>query len=307
MSIYVNSANSINISAPNFRSQNGNSVSVPNNTLERVPQNDTINIPQKKKTKNTIIGLGLAILTATGAIFALKQGKKIYIEKAQKTFQEVFMRENISKEETIEMLKRYKEIYKIKDKDERIKSVFEEAKKNFGFEKSNIKLKIEKLKDKENGSWKFSQGTVRINKDIKDYNIFNTVHHELRHAKQSYWMANYSPEKYCRAFCERENGRVLKEAFNNKTYEEILKDKKLKAVLDTIIPDYYKKCFNGELSKNNVPEKLYEYIEKCIKAEKNYVLWDKNYKEYHANFLEEDARKAGASLDKLLNFIWLIK
>ena len=63
---------------------------------------DTVEIKEKEKkssnTKKLIIG-GL-ILKVAATVIGLRLYRKNYINKAQKTFQEVFMRDNITKEET---------------------------------------------------------------------------------------------------------------------------------------------------------------------------------------------------------------
>ena len=106
----------------------------------------------QKGNKNLLIALGGLTLSGLSLLVALKLGKSSQVNKAmqaidtkfadlfadipkaRKTFSKVFLRD-ISEAETVEMLKRYKEIEKLgvtASKDEYIKAIFNEAKNNYG-------------------------------------------------------------------------------------------------------------------------------------------------------------------------------
>ena len=93
---------------------------------------DTLEIKGEKKTGMSKgakwgIGLGTATMTVLSGIIGIRKYKANYIVKAQKLFQEMFFNKDITREQTIEMLKKYKEISKIQDKEEYIKALFEET------------------------------------------------------------------------------------------------------------------------------------------------------------------------------------
>lgn len=121
------------------------------NTLERTPTTDTLIKPTQNKTKKTLLTLGGVVLTGIGLFCAARRGKASRIErafaklknepsKAQKVFQEVFLREDITEKEALEMVKRYENIWKIEDKKEYIEALFKEVKKNCKLDDTEIIL-----------------------------------------------------------------------------------------------------------------------------------------------------------------------
>lgn len=261
---------------------------------------DTVEIKEKEKkssnTKKLIIG-GL-ILKVAATVIGLRLYRKNYINKAQKTFQEVFMRDNITKEETIEMLKRYKEIKKIKNKDEYMQKLFEEVKKNYGFKDGCLELKtFTNAERKDSGGFvqKLSH-FVNINKEQNNRHIFNSMHHEMKHKQQEYFMLNYSGD--------------LKTYLKNVSQANLKDNSMSPEFIKAILRDRTKwlEQFNlKKLDKNNVPEKYREYVEKLLKDVKTYEeavrtdgKWNKGYYE---NFLEVDAREAESKIAKLLGGI----
>ena len=141
---------------------------------------DTVEIKEKKEKEEKrekaikIFILGW-IIKAAVTVVGLKLDRNNYINRAQKTFQEVFMRDNITKEETIEMLKRYKEIKKIKDKDQYVQKLFEEVKKNFGFKEGCLELKTFTNAERKDsaGYVQKLRHFVNINRDQENKQIFN--------------------------------------------------------------------------------------------------------------------------------------
>ena len=55
------------------------------------------------------------------------------------------------------------------------------------------------------------------------------------------------------------------------------------------------------ISVNNVPEKYYEFAQKCIENLKNHIKPEVDMNGYKKQFVEVDAYKAGDSIDKLLS------
>ena len=258
---------------------------------------DTVEIKEKKEKREKAIKIFILgwIIKAAVTVVGLKLYRNNYINRAQKTFQEVFMRDNITKEETIEMLKRYKEIKKIKNKDEYMQKLFDEVKKNFGFKEGCLELKTFTNAERKDsaGYVQKLRHFVNINRDQENKQIFNSIHHEMRHKQQEYFIMNY---------CE--NPKEFIKNFPEVTLDEKeISDNFIKAILRDR-PKWLEQFNLKKLDKNNVPEKYREYVEKLLKDLKTYEeatrvngTWNKGYYE---NFLEVDARQAESKIAKLL-------
>ena len=133
-------------------------------TLERSPQADNVQVSNKKhisKQTKTILTLGGIATAIIGTVLAVKGYRSHQITKSleqieqkflklqenmpevQKTFKDVFLREDITEKEALEILNRYKEVEKIRitgTKEEYARALFDEAKRNYGFENSNLKI-----------------------------------------------------------------------------------------------------------------------------------------------------------------------
>ena len=260
---------------------------VTTNTLERTTATDTLVKPAENKTKKTLLTLSAIILAGVGIFAAVKAGKAHQqkkaiqeiekkfadlqgdIPKVQKTFKEVFLREDLTEKEAIEMLNRYKEVEKIGitgKKEDYIEALFKETKKNHNLGEGLLM------------EWCPYSSKTRIadNMSLTDTIIFNSnasiedlrtaVFHELRHAKQDYIVINYDVEKFFKAW-----------KVKNKEH---------------IIPYLQRKCGITNFNKTNNPRGLDDYIKKCLDGYENYVSPSENAELYYKNFLEVDARKA---------------
>ena len=278
MTISVNNVPSKNITQPAknkevvFRASS--SKTLPNDTVEISTNKNGLS----KETKWSI-GLGTLVLALIGGVIGIRKYKASYIEKAQKTFQEVFMRDDITKEETIDILKRYIEIEKIKDKEEYAKAIFKEAKKNYGFEKfDNVSMEFcDKLRGNSIGQALYD-GEIRILSATEREQLINSIHHELRHQKQHYYSLNYDIDITIENYLI-DAEPIFKEFINKESLE---------------------KMWNMKFDKSNVPEKYYEFAQKCIENLKNHIKPDVDINGYKKQFVEADAYKAGDSIDKLL-------
>ena len=295
----ISQVNSLIISKPkavltknnNNTSFYGQAVSIP---LEQKDGKDVVAINKKSKLskkQKTWVKIG----TVVAAIAAVAvTAREVFIKKAQKVFKEAFLRDDINRKETIKILKRYKDIGKIKDKNEYIRAVYEEGKKNFGLNDLKLNFSIEEFADKAvNGQYETGVASVKINKNIRNSRIINTVHHELRHVKQANLMINYSPLEYARA--------VLKS--KGKPFEAYLNDLNFLRAMN----DKYYRTHGVTRNPNSVPKSLEDYVKKLIKAQEVYVegylVNGKPNKEYYNNFKEVDARKCGDSLEKILKWV----
>ena len=215
------------------------------------------------------------------------------IPEVQKTFNDVFLRNDISEKEALEMLNRYKEVEKIGvtgSKQEYMQAVFEEAKRNFGFENANFNLKIVSGEVSKNGRTAGGAALVcnriEIDPQSKIEDIQGIMHHEMRHMKQHYYSVNYDPQRYKYSFAKD----IQQGDMSKADYEE---------VLDSILDDI-KEVFNlKSFSKDNIPKDLEQYAKQCLEGEENYMDAHKDYDTYYNNFVEVDARHAGGLIDKL--------
>jgi len=274
-------------------------------------QKTNTHTPVWKKVLAGVAATGAAVL---GAVYGVKKFQVKNINNVRKAFQEVFMRDDITTEQAREMLKRYKEIEKIKDREEYAKALFAEAKKNFGMEKSNIKLIFEN-KDKSLGFCRTDNSEISITPACTKRQMLNTIHHEFRHAKQHELIYNMYPE------LAKNAGSSKVQRMVNQTTEELIdkdrlmwKDNKWifdgkefsdeewsKYIREKIIAPLRKKNIRrnfGKLSPDNVPEKYRVFTEKLKNAHITYTDMSENFKKYYANFKEQDARIAGRKINK---------
>lgn len=195
------------------------------NTLERTPTIDTLVKPTQNKTKKTLLTLGAIVLAGVGIFAAIKAGKAHQQKKAiqeiekkfadlqndiprvQKTFKEVFLREDLTEKEALEILNRYKEVEKLGitgTKEEYIKALFKEANSNYGMKP--IKLIIENQnKSTIGGATSPINEYISINPNMSIDEYWDIIHHELRHAKQHILGYNSNPELARKVIASQKN------------------------------------------------------------------------------------------------------
>lgn len=283
--------------------------------VDKTPAQDTVEIsdkPKMSKTKKILLAMGATIATALGAVYGVRKYQVKNIKNIQKSFQEIFMRDDITVEQTREMMKRYKEIEKITDREEYAKALFEEVKKNFGMGKSNIRLVFEDQKNAA-GFCSRDNSVISITPRCSREHMLNTMHHEFRHAKQHNAIYNLYPEEHAGA-------RVIMDSYleqmvdkNIKLSPEELKELWTKALkeyrekgIDLTDPktkdlfDFCKKQIQGNFVIESVPEKYKAWAEKCRDGVRNYKSHNEDLKSYWENFTEIDARKAGITAEKYI-------
>ena len=117
----ISQVNSLIISKPkavltkNNTSFYGQAVSIP---LEQKDGKDVVAINKNSKLskkQKTWIKIGAVVATVAAVVVTARE---IFIKKAQNVFKEAFLRDDINRKETINILNRYREISKIKDKNE---------------------------------------------------------------------------------------------------------------------------------------------------------------------------------------------
>lgn len=268
--------------------------------LQRTPKKDEV-IKNGAKTlsksqKNILLGIGTAGIALAGLLFGhgvnksnqAKELEKIEVKfneleqnlpEVKKNFSEVFMREDITDEEALEMLHRYKEIKKIGvtgTKEEYAQAMFEEGKKNFGL--SHLPSELTLVDKPIRGDERIlgitdPLGNIQIKSTIRNSHLSDTIHHELRHLKQHYYAYNLSPDEYVKA-SQPKNTTIPKEAF-----------------------DF---AFGGEANIDNIPPEHMEFAENSLKSTLSYKSILKNEQGYFAQWAEIDAYKTGQQINALL-------
>ena len=274
--------------------------------VERAPQ------ANKKKGLSTgaKIALGIAGTAATiyAGVVTHRFIKRPNFDKVQKNFSEILGR-NLSESETNALINKYKEIAKIEKTDDFLQKLFEEVKKDYGFEDMDIKLVVEKLKD---GSFKtFNKHHINgsagaVNKEISIYpkthretlvsdlrqKAFGTMMHEMHHIRQDLIAYRTSPEKTLDAYmkrlekCEDWIVQTMKE--NSCSRKEVLDEarKDIKKNLDELFGKYSRYSANS-------PEynKGLEYIENIANYTREGDAYFKQIKEKEAFEITDKAKK----------------
>lgn len=331
----VNSLNTVkNNQKPQMNTAFRSNPDATTNTLERTPTSDeVIKSTKKNKTKKTLLILGGTVLAAVGLFFAAKKGSARRVEKAftelknepqkaQKTFQEVFLRDDITEKEAFEMVKKYEEIWKIEDKKEYIEALFKEAKKNYRLDDTEIKLAFDlPCEGAKNavGFYSHSKKLVSITTDCSKKDIMNTMHHEFRHALQHRVTDSSDIRIKLQALVDKYADDFIHENpdFNpetqSKELEKIIKEiweKAKKELKEKGYPEtkemqerykFNKERLASKYKPFKVPEKYSDWVEKISEQEclNKYITPDENRKKYYEQFMEQDARFAGESIAKL--------
>lgn len=309
--------------------QNGNNILVPKFKGELKQDTVTLSTPQTKsksnKTALTLGGIGLAVvgtlLAAKGVHSyrtnkALKQIDQKFLslqEKlpdVQKTFKNIFLRDDITEKETLEILNRYKEIEKLgvtETKEKYIEALYKEANKNYGIEP--IKLRLEDVTEKKTIGGRTSpiNHYIYINPNVKKDELMDVIHHELRHAKQHILEYNYNPEKFKQSLAypdtfsyDKEVQQYVDELIDGGLLDSFkIRDKiaeKFKGRLDYIVQK-----FMGKPNIDNVPKEQRNFAEKLIDSSLKTDIseYNSNHEYYKNCFLEIDARYAGENMAKL--------
>lgn len=247
-----------------------------------------------KMPKKSVLG---GFLDKVSAFLGVK-GKTITSDELktfQSDFQSLFLREDISVEETQNIIKRYKAIEKISDKIEYANAFYQETKRNFGFEHIDLPLKFERGQESKigttvGGSKKLMHEVV-ISPDIKGDKLCRTIFHELRHVKQNYYAASLDHYAYLKSVFDKLRGKLPEGATEN--------DLQLAMYLagGKMIKRW------GSLTPNNIPSKDMEFAKKCLDSHKNYVNPHDDKQSYFENFLEQDAYSSEFKFEKLYGII----
>jgi len=254
-----------------------------------------------------------ALTIGTGAIVTKGKlwSKPVSFEKVQTNLAEIFGKKDLSKEETQKLLQTYKDIYKIKDKEEFIKKLFVQVKKDSGYgDNKKIYLTIndkktsllDVIKKKSiSGGFRMETGEFTIYKESLKQDIFPVMVHEFRHVKQG--------EFKFRSIAARKTSLEYYVENAKKTIPEICK-KNLNAVIKEtkkLVNEIFerRKSIYGNLPKfkEGSPEDIIggKYEDAFL----NYVTPDKSVKKYKNNIMEQEAYKNTALAKEILKYIQL--
>lgn len=209
-------------------------LSYPPDTVE-ISAKDKIQNQQKEKGMSTATKIGLAVVGGLATTYACVVGHRMLtkpsIEKVTQNFSEIFRRD-ISKDEAQNLAKRYKEIFEIKDSEEFTRTLFNQVKKDYGYEKANLPLTINYMTGKETlsecmksraGGFHFENCYMVIDLPIvKGANLRNrqrkelldTFYHEFRHMQQTELCYRSNPSKFLEALeknAKKDAGNIDKE------------------------------------------------------------------------------------------------
>ena len=238
--LQFNNWNNYGYSTPVFKSAEYQPV------MQQPLSQDTVQLSAKKEIKTkkkeglstgAKWGIGLA-LTATAVIGGIALHKNIKLKNMQKSFSEIFRRD-MTKEETKQLIKNYDDLMKIENIDDFCEKAFKQVKKDYGYENSNILLKVHKitdeaLKKEDGGGWSLEKKTMNLRPYLQagrtfGYNdkksLLETLIHEFQHVKQSEIEYRTSSEKLLKILKKNNEiptGEKLKEALDN--MKKILND-----------------------------------------------------------------------------------
>lgn len=300
--------------------------------------NDTVELSSKKNGMSNgvkiAIGLGTIGTVVCGILlhkhFSKNKIKEVFnsveqidkkfaelendLPNVQKKFKEVFLRNDLTEKQTKEILNGYKEVEKLglkSSKEEYVKAVFEQAKKNYQIYNPTMKIEIKNLTMRESafaGCPKNNEAVYITKNGIQKSRseLFELVHHELRHAKQNEHLYNTKPDEFKTAIYEgmvyeylgkdrNKFDNICKEIrkiaagrldFSKKEVQEYI-DKKVVNVSKIIEENFNKPDIN------NVPENYRETVNR-IWSHHNTII------HYPQRMEEIDAFKIGNIMRKLI-------
>lgn len=281
-------------------------------------QYGSVNFTSGKKKENFLQKhLGKILLSATvitAGVFLTKGrlwNKSVSFEKIQKNLIELLHKKELSKEETNAILKKYKEIYRIKDKKQYITELFEQVKKDFGYSNKNIflELKDEKMeftdifKHKGVGGFQPGTGKMHFNTALNKKEIFISMFHEFTHVKQheiafrTIGAKERTFQKYINEVKETDPKMY------NKNKNEVIRLVKNK--INKIFEK--KKLIYGDLPKFKEGSAEAILGKKYIDAGLNYIQAEDNVKKYKNNLLEQGAYKTEPLAKEILKYIFAMK
>lgn len=209
----------------------------------------------------------------------------------QSEFQSLFLRGDISAEETMGIIERYRAIENIADKTQYANAFYRETKKDFGFEHIDLPLRFKSGKQSGAGTTVGGSKTlmheVEISPDLSREKLPINIFHELRHVKQNYYAASLNHAEYLESVFNRLRDKLPESATEND----------LQCAMYLAGVKMIKRW--GKFTPENIPQKDMKYAKKCLNAHKTYVNPHIDKKAYLENFLEQDAYCSEFKFEKL--------
>ena len=288
--------------------------------------NDTVELSSKKNGMSNgekiAIGLGTIGTVVCGILlhkhFSKNKIKEVFnsveqidkkfaelendLPNVQKKFKEVFLRNDLTEEQTKEILNGYKEVEKLglkSSKEEYVKAVFEQAKKNYQIYNPTMKIEIKNLTMRESafaGCPMHNEAVYITNNGIQKSRseIFELVHHELRHAKQNEHLYNTKPDEFKTAIYEDIVGEYIgKDVDKFKNFYEELRNtvgsrdfskKEVQEYIDKKVVNV-SKMIEENFNKpdiNNVPENYRETVNRIWSHHNTTVHYPQRMEEIYA-------------------------
>lgn len=248
--------------------------------------------------------IAAGIVLTKGKLWAKPQS----LEKIQQNLAEIFGKKDLTKEQAEAMLKKYKELLKIKDSKEFITKAFEQVKEDFGYKDIKINLTINdkpfKSETSSNNLWGASSllGIEIFSGDSKK-GLLNTLVHEFTHIRQKEFQIRYDLER----FLDTEADSICTIVKNSEEYKRAPKESqdKLKAKLKTFLRSNLCGLEHLPKIKENTPEQ--ELAENYFKASEEYFDESGKKKDYHGNFLETEAFHNGSLMEEVFRYIFAMK
>lgn len=293
------------------------SLEIPPDTFE-LSAESKIRGKSEKKGMSTglkaLLWIGGTAAAVYGAVVGHRALTKLSIEKVAKNFSEIFRRD-VSKEEAQKLVNNYKEILNIENAEEFYNKVFEQVKKDYGYEKLNIPLVFKESNSKAAAGWEVKRGEVFIfrskDKPISRYErkrtLINLIH-EFQHAKQSEYQYRTSPAKTLKALDDNSTRRYFAQIldYSEETIEKIAKSMNMsvKDFRKMIIEECKKDKVEGSVNKNGNKLKFdKEKAEKRLQELFGHLTpFEKGSKEYELGlkYIENESKYIPHQIDEVL-------
>ena len=270
----LNNVRYIKISqTPNFKSSNVSLPEYPSDTVEisSKKQKEKEGMPKSLKWLLGIGGSGLALY---GALVTHRALSRPALETIKKDLSETFRRE-VTDSEIKELLTKYKDILKIKDKKEFCQKAFDQIKNDYGYKDVDIQLTLNSTTDTIFGGLWMNTGEAfqvyynkiiemcggKFNKQTKAQ-ILDIIFHEFQHAKQTEYCMRTNPEKYFDALT---SDKLITPRYIESNQKILANENLIKqyATLSGKTPEEMRKEF--EQSLEILRTKGYKAIPDCVK------------------------------------------
>ena len=230
-------------------------------------------------------------------------------QRAHKLCKSVFVRPDLALEDSVDIVKKYKNAEKLEKKYDYARAVFASALENYGFAPDS-KIKLTLSTRCFGGFWDDLTGNVMLSYSLNRKGMFDCIHHELRHAFQSFVALSDKPVEFVQAFISRveklgadyEINDYCKNNFGM-SFFSMIKTTPRKEKLQAAMQKDMKAIFGSTPVRDFEGKR--EFVENVINGTENYVPSSYSLLRYKINPLESDAYKAGNDACKLLkvNFV----